>query len=62
MQAELATNETIAISTYTASLAWLQSSTGEPQLLQYFRTVFLKIQKCAGFCVIQAIAIQHRQL
>ena len=37
--------ETIAKwSTYTASLAWLHCSTGEPQWLQYFKLVFLKIQ------------------
>ena len=39
--------ETIAIyrwSTYTASLAWLHCSTGEPQWLQYFKLVFLEIQ------------------
>ena len=28
---------------YTASLAWLQCSTGETQLFQYFNTVFLEI-------------------
>ena len=31
-------------STYTASLAWLHCSTGEPQWLQYFKTVLLEIQ------------------
>ena len=30
--------------TYTASLAWLHCSTGEPQWLQYFKLVFLEIQ------------------
>ena len=28
---------------HTASLAWLQCSTGETQLFQYFNTVFLEI-------------------
>ena len=28
----------------TANLTWLQCSTGEPQLLQYFKMVFLEIQ------------------
>ena len=29
---------------YMENLAWLQCSTGEPQLLQYFKMVFIKIQ------------------
>ena len=39
--------ETLAIRLlylYRKSLAWLQCSTGEPQLLQYFKMAFLEIQ------------------
>ena len=43
--------ETIAIRllyTDTANLAWLKCSTGKPQLIQYFKMVFLKINTECG--------------